>query len=172
MWTKWSGLERGEGKETVIGRHELLPTPRVSDETAVTRNPYAQGVWPDGTLRVDQISAGAYTADNLKGLVIPDDHPEMRGTCGACGAVSPTCGHLVGGTRIAPTSKQPIDFFFELVEDGRGANPPAHTRFRLYGEPDRAEGSLSYAVNIQRASEDFDRLGDSQADDDDTFAVE
>jgi hypothetical protein len=129
-------------------------------------------VWPDGTLRVDQISAGAYTSDNLKGIVIPDDHPEFRNTCGACGAVRPTCGHPVGGTRINPKSKQPIDFFFELVEDGRGADPAGRTRFRLYGEPERAEGSLAFAVNIQRTSEDFDRLGVSQSDDDDTFIVE
>src|SRR5690349_24199276 len=65
VWTRFTGEERGEGKEQEIARVELLPTPRVTDATAVTRFGASAGVLPVGSLRVDQISAGAYTLDNL-----------------------------------------------------------------------------------------------------------
>jgi hypothetical protein len=153
VWTKWSGKRRGEGKEEILTRVELLPTPRVTDETAIRRNPRAQGILPEGTLRIDQISAGAYTADNLRGLVIP-----------GLDATSPhdSRGQVVGGSNIEPESNDRIDFFYELAEDGRGENPAERDRYRLLGGPDRKEGSLYFAVNIERASEDTDRLGETQ----------
>src|SRR5690606_22489316 len=70
-WSSWSGEERGEGDETLFARVEITPTPRVSDLNALNRRPYAAGVFKEGSVRVDQISAVVFTRDMLSGLVIP-----------------------------------------------------------------------------------------------------
>lgn len=167
VWTKWTGEARGEGNEKELYRVELLPTPRVSDLTAITHSPFRHGTYPDGSIRIDQISCGAYTADNLSGLRVP-------GREAIDVAPSPTRGTLVAGSTASPTSDPRVDFFWELVDDGRAAvaNEPPQTsrkRFRLLGGPYRNEGSLYWTANLQRVSEDLDRFGDTQSDDDDVF---
>lgn len=167
VWTRWTGKERGAGDEHEIARVELLPTPKVSDLTAVGRVPTAHGVWPDGTVFLDQVSAGAYTEDNLVGLRIPDQHAELS-------APRATPGALIDGTPAEPRTDPRVDFFYELVEDGRGSprdgEPQAtRKRFRLAATPGRAEGSLYWRLVLARATDDRDRLGTSREGDDDTF---
>lgn len=167
VWTRFTGVERGEGDEVELARVELLPTPRVSDLTAISHNPFRHGTYPEGSIRVDQISCGAYTEDNLMGLRVP-------GLEAVDVAPRPTRGTLVGGTVAAPTSDPRVDFFWEVVDDGRSAvaaEPPQESRkrYRLLGGPYRKETSLYWAANLQRVSEDLDRLGDTQIDDDDAW---
>jgi len=161
-WTKWSGERRGEGVEHILTRVELLPTPRVSDETAIRRRPYSQGVLPDGTIRVDQISAGAYTMDQLRGLEIPGTVQE---------APRASRGEYVAGDAEDPKTNPRIDFYYEFVEDRRGDDQVDYDRYRLLGGPDRKEGSLYCAVNLERASEDDDRKGQPQVAKDDVAYV-
>lgn len=167
VWTHYSGEERGEGVETVHARVELWPTPKVAEYTALLRNPYSAGVYPEGSVRVSEISAGAYTTDMLRGLIIPSD--AERGCCG-CHSVSPVPGTPIDpGTGSGPggnglpvgelrTTKE-LDFFYEIVEDGRGDDPAARLRFRIYSEPSRNEGRFQFEVVLQRASHDMGRDG-------------
>lgn len=145
VWTEWSGEHRGEGTESLLAEVELLPTPRVSDATALARRGYSAGAIPEGTLRVDQISAGRYTADMLWGLRIPDD-----------GA-----GRVLSESEAEPSSKSNVDFWYEMQEDGRGDNPARRERFRLFSSPHREAGSLYWSVNLESASEPRNRAGDS-----------
>lgn len=150
VWTTWSGVERGEGVEVLLAQVELLPTPRVSDLTAIARRPFPPGIFPEGALRVDQISAGAYTLDVLNGKSIP------RATTSAPRA---DVGQGVNGKTIEKASNPRIDFWYELQEDGRGDDPAERQRYRVFGGPSRSEGSLYWAVNLERADESRNRLG-------------
>jgi len=151
VWFQYTGPERGEGSGTVLARVELLPTPKVSDATALGRRPYPIGLLPDGSLRIEEISCGAYTEDNLRGLVIPGGGE----------------GKLLAGTRIVPRTGESLDFFYEIVEDARGDDPPARTRYHLSGAPWRKESSISWSIAVEPANNGLDRAGnplDDQVD--------
>lgn len=158
VWTRWTGDERGEGDERELYRVELLPTPRVSDLSAIALRPWAAGVVQEGTLRVDQISAGAYTFDNLVGRVMPPT-PAM--------APSPREGSPVDGESSAPVFDDKTDFFWEVHEDSRGDPLPSRVRFRVFGHPARKEGSLYWTVMLEAQSDENDRFGQSRADEED-----
>jgi hypothetical protein len=150
VWTRFTGAARGEGDEVELHRAEILPTPRVSDTTSVSRNPFSAGVLPVGSVRVDQISEGCFTKDVLKGLRIPP---------------------LPSGEPFPDLPKPNIDFFYEVTEDGRGDDPDVRERFRLLGGPFRREGQFDFVVLLERASEDRTRTGQSQLGiDPDVFA--
>ena len=164
VWAESTGSARGEGAEVVLARRELLPTPRVTDATAISRRPITIDMVPDGSLRVDQVSCGAYTEDNLRGRKIPSDVgqdplrplPESRSL-----AIDPA----------DPNVPQPIDFFYEIVEDGRGDDPPARSRYMLLSTPWRNETGLYWAFFLQPQSGAFDRDGRSLRDADDVLEV-
>lgn len=154
VWTKVTGEERGEGDENVIHRIELLPTPRVSELTAVSRMPMIEGSLPNGGVRVDEISVYRYTEDMLRGLVVPGE-PGTPGTPIA----------RKGSERLTDPR---IDFFYEIVDDGRqGEGIAARQRFQLIGYPARVETKVYFAVFLQRSSADMLRSGESSADEDD-----
>ena len=136
VWTRSSGLERGEGDEAELARTEVLPTPKTTDLTAVALNPFSAGTLPVGSLRVSEVS-GTLTRDDLTGYAVP------------------------GQTRKLPEMPD-VDFFYEVVEDGRGDDPAPRMRFRLAAEPYRAETALSWMLLLERASEDRSRSGQSQ----------
>lgn len=150
MWTQWTGKERGEGREELLMELEILPTPRVSDLSSLTRRPYSAGVFPEGSLRIDQISAGAYTSDVLKGLSIPRQETS---------APRADTGSPVNGNGVERSTNPRIDFWWEIQEDGRGDDPASRERFRVLGRPNRKEGSLYWAVNLEEADEPRNRLG-------------
>lgn len=139
---RWTGQEIGEGNEQVVSDVELLPTPRVSDATAVSYRPWSGGDFPEGSLRLDQISAGAYTLDVLMGrrfAQFPPNPPRPT---------SPP----VEGSNLAPRPPANGEFFYEVVEDGRGDDPPERERFRLFGRPWRKEDSLYFSVVVEPQS--------------------
>lgn len=154
VWTRFTGEERGEGDEKVLHRVELLPTPRVSELTAVSRMPLIEGSLSNGGVRVDEISVYRYTEDMLRGLVVPGE----PGT---------------PGTPIAPKGAKRdtnprIDFFYEIVDDGRqGEGLAERQRFQLIGYPTRLESRVQFAVFLQRSSADLGRDGRSDLQDDD-----
>lgn len=152
VWSVWSGAERGEGTERVLYEIELLPTPRVSDLSSLARRPYSAGVFPEGSIRVDQISAGAYTRDVLVGLSIPRQTTE---------APRADQGSAINKHDYEKGTDPRIDFWWEVQEDGRGDNPARRVRFRIFGGPSRNEGSLWWAVNLELADEARSRDGSS-----------
>jgi hypothetical protein len=135
VWTKYTGRERGEGFENEVARVELLPTPKVSSLTSIALTPFAAGILPVGSVRVELISA-QMSAEELLGQVPP---------------VTPT------GDPI----QQPFDFYYEIVEDHRVSNEPARAKFRVLGIPSRDEGSVSWSVMLDRIEEDNNANGRS-----------
>lgn len=136
VWTRSTGEERGEGTEVELARVEVLPTPYIADLTAVALNPYSAGKLPVGSIRVDEVNA-TFTRDELTGRVVPGDDRKL--------------------------SEQPdVDFFYEVVEDGRGEDPAPRMRFRLAAEPSRTETNVCWVLLLERASEDRARSGRSQ----------
>ena len=154
--TVFDGEERGEGNERVISRAELLPTPRVTDASAVNLRPWSGGVLPEGSIRVDQISIARYTLDVLTGARF---------------AEGLFAGQLVHrATPVSGSSEDPriwrqVLFFYEIVEDGRGDNPAYRERFRLLGVPWRAEGQFGFGVLLEAESEPLGRDGESTVQD-------
>lgn len=160
VWTQSVGETVGSGSEVVMARREILPTPKVTDATAITRRPLSIGIVPDGSLRIDQISCGAYTEDNLRGRAIPPDLDTAV-------QPPPDTSKDVGGT---PTNKlvvDPMTYFYEIVEDGRGDDPAARTRYKLLGSPWRSESQLYWGIFIEPMSGAFDRYGNPMGADDD-----
>ena len=52
-----------------------------------------------------------------------------------------------------------VNFFWEIVEDGRGDPQPLRARYRVNGVPFRAGGQVQWMVVLERASQDLDRSG-------------
>lgn len=150
-WTR-SGLlpdsERGEGHERVLLRAEILPTPRVQDLTAIAARQWLIGNVPEGSLRVDRISAYAYGEDVLRGLKLPD-------------VALPNAQPIPGRTRAGEEREfaGSVDFFWEIVEDGRGDDPASRKRMRVFGGPYRDAGGVQWVVLLERASKDTGRDG-------------
>lgn len=143
--TRWNGEQRGEGDERVISRVELLPTPRVSDATAINLRPWSGGTMPEGSIRIDQISAAQCTLDVLAGVVLASPQGHHFGC--ACGCLPD------------PRIPDQVSFFYEIVEDGRGDDPAARERYRVLGQPWRNEGGFQFAVLVEPVSDPMDRLG-------------
>ena len=135
VWIGWSGDERGEGDPQVLHEMELLPTPKVSEGTAVSRNGFSAGVLPVGSLRIDEISA-SLAEDTLYGRQIPGGGPPPAN----------------------------VDFYYGIVEDGRSGTPGPRQRYRLYGQPTRRETAVCWALVLERASNDRARDGDVVSD--------
>lgn len=137
VWTLWSGIERGEGTERVVKRIELLPTPKVTDLTAVATSPFSAGTLPLGSIRVEEISAFTYTQDVLVGKAYPDGHEDAI--------------------------PEDVSFEYEVVEDGRGDPQPVRAKYRVSTTPYRAAGRVQWMVLLERVSEDNNRDGTSAA---------
>ena len=135
VWSKWTGEERGEVNEVEALRIEILPTPKVSSLDSVALNPMSAGIVPVGSLRVTEVS-GAFTQDVLMGKKLPVLHEE--------------------------TIPEPWEFFYEVVEDGRGDPEPVRSKFRLMSTPFRNAENVEWNVTLERVSEDRDRKGRSQ----------
>lgn len=134
VWTKFTGEERGEGDEKILARVEILPTPKVGDLTSLTLNPFTAGTFPVGSVRIQEISL-SFTYDELMGTKVPGQDKPIA---------------------------DPIDFFWELVEDGRGDAKPERARYRVLGTPVRNESEVMWEVILERTAEQFSRDGRSQ----------
>jgi hypothetical protein len=135
VWSKWEGDERGDGNQRVICRHELEPTPVVSDLTALQKRPMSVGVTLDGSVRITEVST-SYTADVLAGQTIPEP--------------------------VEDQVPQPYDFFYEIVEDGRHCNPAERKRFRLSTAPFLDAPNQQWILMLQKMSGDMGRDGKPQ----------
>lgn len=134
VWTKWTGTERGEGHEKEIKRVPILPTPKVEDLTSISFNLVAAGAVPTGSVRVSKI-ASVYTADMLTGHVFPTNHEDFV--------------------------PEPYEFFYEIVEDGRGDPEPVRQKFRIFSFPFRKASTQEWNLVLERVSEDRSRQGKS-----------
>lgn len=129
-WVKWSGTERGEGDESVFMRKEILPTPKVDNLDTIALNPYSAGTLPMGSVRVSRISV-SFTEDELSGRISGKD-----------------------------SIKDNLEFFYEIVEDGRGDNPAHRQKYRLSAPPFRQAGKIHFVVVLDRiGGDDMDRDG-------------
>lgn len=137
VWSQYDGQVRGEGNESVIARVEVLPTPRVSELTSVQLALYGAGNLPTGTLRIDQISVAKWNEAQLMGRALPTD---------------------TDAEHIPPH----YDFWYEIVEDGRGGNEPMRTRYRLLGVPFRNAGGVQWGVLVERQQDDATPNGQPQ----------
>ena len=130
IWVRWTGMNRGEGKEELLAELEILPTPVVTDLTAVNRNPFSAGTLPVGSISVSEISAGQYSEDMLRGWKKPD------------------------GQRL---DEQREDFWWEVREDGRTAGRvPERRRFRLMGDVFLNAENVEFRCVLERASPDLE----------------
>ena len=136
-WHYWTGKERGEGYEKECKRIALVPNPKVEDLSSVALNPFSAGVVPIGTVRLSRIS-GAYTADVLMGRMLPKEHED----------------HI----------PEKWVFFWEIVEDGRGDDPPLRQKYRPLSQPMRRAGEVDWTIILERVSEDLDRNGEPKTD--------
>jgi hypothetical protein len=167
-WTVWSGEEQGSGQETIFAQVEILPTPRVVDLTSILRNPRTAGYYEEGSVRVDQISIATYTEDMLRGLVIPD--LPQAGCPGCCAPPTPR-GLPLRTDGIERGAIPRVDFFYQVVEDGRGDQPAERRRFRPQSLPYRDETNFQFAIILERADEELDRQDRSQVGADPIYRV-
>jgi hypothetical protein len=136
-------VERGEGNEVLYARLEILPTPRVASLDAVSFSLFHAGTVPVGSVKVDRISGKEFTADILLGKAFPNNATPM--------GESPVEKHI----------PQPFEFFYEVVEDGRGDNPAKRERFRPLNIPMRRAGQLDWSILLERVS--LDRTRDDRS---------
>jgi hypothetical protein len=154
-WTKWTGAERGQGREVEIpgGLMEILPTPKIKNLDQGSYQFFSGGVLPVGSVRVQQISVN-YTADQLTGLAVPtadfteDNNPPRRRSARELPA-KPSNIDL----------PHPFDFCWEIAEDERGDDPAARHKFRLLSWPWRDAGGVQWSVLLERVSNDENRDG-------------
>lgn len=162
VWTRWTGAERGEGRESLQRRVALVPNPIVEDLTSISLSPFAAGILPVGSVRISRISA-RYPQDLLMGLVMPCD-PKLSLESQLSGGPPVDSNRLAFELEQVP---QPWEFFYEVVEDGRsaGGRPPRRERFRALSNPTRNAEQLEWVIVLERVSESMGRNGLPRDDD-------
>jgi hypothetical protein len=121
VWTRWTGQERGVGNEYVVWVERLLPTPKLSDLSALTLELKEIGTNEQGALTVTELS-GRFSEDLLMG----------RG------------GPLPLGEEIPPDT----NFFWEVsLPVSAGA---IRRRFTPASAPSRRPGSFDWEVRLMQ----------------------
>lgn len=136
VWREWSGGERGQGDVIEKKRIEILPTPKADSLDSVTYSVFHAGTVPAGSIKLSEVSL-RLTYDELTGHMLPN------------------------GELHTDNIPQPWEFYYELVEDGRGDPEPVHQRYRILSYPFRKAGAVMWSVMLERISEDDDRQGKS-----------
>src|ERR1019366_3399918 len=155
LWTRWSGDERGQGKELSSARLEILPTPRVKSLDSVAYRAFSGGLLPVGSVRVTEISA-LFTSDQLRGIAIPS--PEFAWENDPPLPTSALCLPA----RLDPKGlPDPLDFYWEVWEDGRGDDPAERQKYRLLATPYRHAGAVQWEGMLERVHADAVRDGSS-----------
>lgn len=122
-----SGERRaGVGKE--INRTELLPIPEVVSLDNVALRASENGVIRLGMIQLKGVSTCNYTRDQLEGHTIP--------------------------TLAQDTLPKNIEFYYEVVEDGRGDAQPVRDKFRLATTPHRDTNQIDWRVTLERLGKD------------------
>jgi hypothetical protein len=153
VWTRWAGEERGTGVESEVARMEILPTPVVTNLDTVAYRFFSGGVLPVGSISVKKISA-LYTSDQLRGLAVP----------GACFVEENDPPRPSSARAIEPHATSlpdPLDFYWEVWEDGRGDDPADRMKYRLSAVPWRHAGGVEWEAVLERVSVDAKRDGKS-----------
>jgi len=155
VWTRWSGPDRGEGRERILHRMPILPSPEVADLTGVSFQMFSGGVIPVGSVRVTGISM-QYAQDTLIGLTVPADPHAANAAAAAGKRVNPETDSLAA-EEVLP----PYEFFWEVVEDGRSnqGRPAYRTRYRPLSAPFRRADKFDWSILLERVSEDMERDG-------------
>lgn len=161
VWTRWTGLERGEGEEVELRRAPIVPNPKVEDLTSLTFNPFSAGVLPVGSLRLSEVTT-RLTADNLLGKLVPPqsyfDGCRFQGAGRqlAPEALGQSPADSIGHSPPALPSHvhEPNEFFYEVVEQVPGAQ---RSKFRPFSQPFRRAGKFDWTIVLERISEDRDR---------------
>jgi hypothetical protein len=135
VWTRFPAEVRGEGgPDREVERVELLPTPEVKSLDAVTFSIFHAGTVPAGSVKLLGVSVHRYTFDQLTGKTVP-------------------------GLGTVDQLPEPWTFFYEVVEDGRGDNPPQRWKFRTLSYPVRLAENAEWTIMLERVSEDRGRDG-------------
>jgi hypothetical protein len=159
-WTKWNGSgelpERGEGDEIDVLTVEILPTPKLKNLDSLSFSFWHAGQIPVGSVRLEEISIARFTADILLGKAWPSFEPG----CGPCypePRLVPIVAPMPGMDPREPHIPDPYEFFYEVVEDGRGDNPPKRAKFRPLNVPERRPGNVDWTIMLERVSQDRTR---------------
>lgn len=135
VWVAWTGRARGEGEERQVRELEILPTPKVKTLDSVTFSIFHAGTIPAGSVALSEVSTG-YTFDELTGHMVPELHEDQI--------------------------PSPVEFFYELREDGRGDSMPTRQKFRVLSVPNRDAENAQWTVMLEKISEDRGRDGESK----------
>lgn len=128
--TRWTGGERGFGVEQVVSEVAVLPTPDISDYTAMNRDQTSIGWQETGTLTLTQISA-RYTENDLLGLD-------------------------AAGTPIESDEQ----IYWEIQNIGNATGDSPRRRFVLAGAPNYDELGFQWTVNLVRVQGDRTHAGE------------
>jgi hypothetical protein len=128
---RWSGGQRGVGAVEIISVVPILPTPKMSDLSSLTEIVQPIGLDEVGSAELSEIS-GRYTEEELRGLE-------------------------ADGTEVGPDTEIYYEVEFPRVDGG----PSIKRRFFIRGVPNYNPGGLQWSVNLEKASEDRMRNGDS-----------
>jgi hypothetical protein len=161
-WTRWDA-ERGDGYETDVATVELLPTPKVASMDSVSFSLFHAGTVPAGSLRLSEVSAARYSEDNLRGLVIPTfpGHGEDEGASAGGDAPCDPPGTGAGiSVRDGASVREPYQFFYEVVEDGRHGRAE-RKRFRILSEPMLRADTQQWTLMLEKTDPDQRRDGSS-----------
>ena len=131
VWTYWEGSETGEGYEVLKQRVEILPTPKAKENMRYA--PWHAGILQEGSFTIDEVSVVNYTEDYLRGF----DPKLIPGL------------DMMGPN---PSIPEPWDFFYEVVQDGRGGREPERPRFRMDGCPYLKADSAEWQFTLERTS--------------------
>ena len=131
IFTRWSTGERGEGVEIVISEMPIVPTPKITDLTAVTTILTASGLAEQGEIMLSKIS-GTYTEEQLRGIW-PDGRPTDGDT----------------------------QFFYEIqFNEVQTGVPGERRRFFPTSAPYFDAPALQWRVNLRKQRDDRTRSGD------------
>lgn len=150
VWTRWGGKMRGDGNEEVTNELELLPTPEVQSLDAVTFSAFHAGNLPVGSIRLMGVSVRLYSYDMLVGRLIPK-------------CVDPDSGRVEVAAAYEHLP-QPLDFYYEVREDGRQLPlsvdcRPERRRFQLFSWPFKKAEDVEWTLMLEKASGDRTRAG-------------
>lgn len=171
VWTKWTGKERGEGEEVQLARVMILPSPDVTDLTAVSYASNSAGILPVGSVRLSQVTT-LLSFEALTGTELP-----KQPYYDACGVPRyQGAGIPVASMGLTPIEQalyearmlqhrsdripEPYEFFYELVLATEDNSPPM--KFRLFANPFRRPGKFDWNLTLERVSEDRSRTLESQ----------
>ena len=128
--TRWAGRKRGDGVETVVSSRTILPTPLVTDLTALNEIVTPVGLDEEGGILLQEIS-GCFTEDDLR-------------------------GHQEDGTPVAANEQ----LYYEIEFPKPNGEDSERRRFHMRSAPMYFADNFAWQVRLERAREDRNRAGE------------